>query len=75
MNKYHIIFYFSNTLNFETNVKSELEINDFIIEFNNKIQNSHQNFVNFVGDGKKFTINMDNVLFYTVEEIEEVNND
>ena len=39
-----------------------------IINFNNEIQTKKQKFVNFIGDSKKFTVNMDNVLFYTVEQ-------
>ena len=47
---------------------SKLAINNFIINFNNEIQTKKQKFVNFIGDSKKFTVNMDNVLFYTVEQ-------
>lgn len=67
MKNYHITFYFSDKINFETNVASELELNDFILDFNKKIQIKDQNFVNFIGDGKKVSINMDNVLFYTID--------
>lgn len=67
MNNYHITFYFSDKINFETNVTSELGLNDFIFDFNKKIQTQHQRFVNFIGDGKKVSINMDNVLFYTID--------
>lgn len=66
-NNYHITFYFSDKINFETNVASELELNDFIFDFNKKIQIKDQRFVNFIGDGKKVSINMDNVLFYTID--------
>lgn len=67
MKNYHIIFYFSDKINFETNVASELELNDFVLDFNKKIQIKDQRFVNFIGDGKKVSINMDNVLFYTID--------
>ena len=67
MKNYHITFYFSDKINFETYVASELELNDFILDFNKKIQIKDQNFVNFIGDGKKVSINMDNVLFYTID--------
>lgn len=66
MKNYHIIFYFSDKINLETNVTSELELNDFVLDFNKKIQIKDQRFVNFIGDGKKVSINMDNVLFYTI---------
>ncbi len=64
---YHITFYFSDKINFETNVESELELNDFIIDFNNKIQIKEQRFVNFIGDRQKVMINIANVLFYTID--------
>ena len=54
-NNYHITFYFSDNINFETNVTSELGMNDFIFDFN------------FIGDGKKASINMNNVLFYVID--------
>ncbi len=66
-NNYHITFYFSDNINFETNVTSELGLNDFIFDFNNKIQVQDQRFVNFIGDGKKASINMNNVLFYVID--------
>jgi len=68
MNNYHIIFYFSDKINFETDIESELNINEFIIDFGRPIQTKNQKFVNFVGSGRKVTINMDNVLFYTIEQ-------
>lgn len=64
---YHITFYFSDKINFETNIESELELNEFIIDFNRKIQIKEQRFVNFIGNGKKVMINMDNVLFYIID--------
>lgn len=67
MKNYHITFYFSDKINFETNVASELELNEFILDFNNKIQIKDQRFINFIGDGKKVSINMDNVLFYVID--------
>lgn len=67
MKIYHIIFYFSDKVNFETNIESELELNDFIYDFNKKIQMKDQRFVNFIGNGKKVMVNMDNVLFYTID--------
>lgn len=67
MKNYHITLYFSDKINFETNIASELELNDFILDFNKKIQIKDQRFVNFIGDSKKVSINMDNVLFYTID--------
>lgn len=68
MKNYHITFYFSDKVNFETFVPSELELNDFILDFNKKIQSQNTKFVNFIGDGtKKVSLNLDNVLFYVID--------
>ena len=67
MKNYHITFYFSDKINFETNIASELPLNEFILDFNKKIQIKDQKFVKFIGDGKKVSINMENVLFYTID--------
>lgn len=44
INNYHIKFYFSDKVNFETNIESELELNNFIIDFNSKIQVPNQRY-------------------------------
>ena len=68
MKNYHITFYFSDKVNFETFVPSELELNDFVLEFNNKLQSQNTKFVNFIGDDiKKVSVNLDNVLFYVID--------
>lgn len=42
MNNYHITFYFSDKINFETNVASELPLNDFILDFAIKVSHFSQ---------------------------------
>lgn len=67
MNEYHIKIYFSSTINFETNVKSSLDINEFTEEFNEKFDTGDNRFINFIGDDIKCSVNRNNVLFYTIE--------
>ena len=67
MNEYHIKIYFSSTINFETNVKSSLDINEFTKEFNEKFDTRDNRFINFIGDDIKYSVNRNNVLFYTIE--------
>lgn len=67
MYSYHLIFYFSDKINFETTVDSDLEINEFVVDFNKKIQQANMKYINFLGN-PIITINMDNVLFYKIEE-------
>lgn len=67
MNEYHIKIYFSSTINFETNVKSSLDINEFTEEFSGKFDTKDNVFINFIGDDIKYCVNINNVLFYTIE--------
>lgn len=69
MNEYHIKIYFSSTINFETNVTSSLDINEFTKEFNEKFDTRDNRFINFIGDDIKCSVNRNNVLFYTIELI------
>ena len=70
MNEYHIKIYFSSTINFETNVTSSLDINEFTEEFNEKFDTRDNRFINFIGDDIKCSVNRNNVLFYTIELIQ-----
>lgn len=67
MNEYHIKIYFSSTINFETNVESPLDINEFTKEFSGKFDTKDNVFINFIGDDIKYCVNINNVLFYTIE--------
>lgn len=67
MNKYHVIFYFSDKINFETYIDSQLDINKFSDEIGKKINAKDNIFINFIGDDIKYCVNRNNVLFYTIE--------
>ena len=67
MNKYHIIIYFSNDANIEFYTDSQLDIKEFTDEVGEKFGAKDNIFLNFIGDDKKFCINRNNVLFYTIE--------
>lgn len=71
MNEYHIIFYFSDKVNVSTNVNSELEIKDFTEEFNMTLQKANKDFINLIGQSPQVMINRNNLLFYTIEKIED----
>ena len=62
-----MVFYFSDKINFETYIESELELNDFTTVLNEKMQQKEARFVNFIGCDKKITININKVLFYTID--------
>lgn len=67
MNRYHVIFYFSDKINFETYIDSQLDINEFTDEMSEKFNTKDNIFINFIGDDIKCCINKNNVLFYTIE--------
>lgn len=68
LNNYKIVFYFSDKINFSTECDSDLDIDNFTKYFNNRIHECKK-FISFIGDRQKLTINLDNVLLYTIEEI------
>lgn len=70
MNKYHVVVYFSNTVNFETYIDSQLDIKEFTDEMREKFNVKDNIFINFIGDDIKYCINRNNVLFYTIELIQ-----
>lgn len=67
MNKYHVVVYFSDKINFETYIDSQLDINEFKDEISEKFNAKDNIFVNFIGDDIKCCVNKNNVLFYTIE--------
>lgn len=66
MNKYHVVVYFSDKINFETYIDSQLNIKEFTDEISEKFNAKDNIFVNFIDD-IKYCINRNNVLFYTIE--------
>lgn len=71
MNKYHVVVYFSDKINFETYIDSKLDIKEFTDEMSEKFNAKDNIFVNFIGDDIKYCINKNNVLFYTIEKAKE----
>ena len=71
MNKYHITIYFSDKINFATYIESGLDIKEFTDETSKKFNVKNNTFINFIGDDIKFSINKNNVLFYTIEKVGE----
>ena len=67
MNKYHVVVYFSDKINFETYIDSQLDINEFTDETSKKFDAKDNIFINFIGDDIKYCVNRNNVLFYTIE--------
>ena len=67
MNKYHVVVYFSDRINFETYIDSQLDIKEFTDELEEKFDAKDNIFVNFVDVNKKYCVNINNVLFYTIE--------
>ena len=66
MNNYHVVVYFSDKINFETYIDSQLDIKEFTDELKEKFNAKDNIFVNFIDD-IKYCINRNNVLFYTIE--------
>ena len=71
MNRYHLKIYFSNTVNYETDVDSQLDIDKFTDEIDSKFNKANNKFITFVGDDVKYSINKNNVLFYTIELVQQ----
>ena len=67
MNKYHVVVYFSDKINFETYIDSQLDIKEFTDETSKKFNTKDNIFINFIGDDIKYCVNKNNVLFYTIE--------
>ncbi len=71
MNNYHITIFFSDKINFETIIKSSLDLNEFIIEINKKFNAKDNIFINFISEDTKYSVNRNKVLFYTIESVGE----
>lgn len=67
MNKYHVVVYFSDKINFETYIDSQLDIKEFTEEIEKKFNTKDNIFINFIGDDIKCCVNRYNVLCYTIE--------
>lgn len=67
MNKYHVVVYVSDKINFETYIDSQLDIKEFTDETSKKFNTKDNIFINFIGDDIKYCVNRNNVLFYTIE--------
>lgn len=70
MNKYRVVVYFSDKVNNEYYIDSQLDIKKFTDEIREKFNAKDNIFVNFVGfvdDDIKYCVNRNNVLFYTIE--------
>ena len=67
MNNYHVVVYFSDKINFETYIDSQLDIKEFTDELREKFNTKDNIFINFVGDDIKYCVNRNNVLFYTIK--------
>ena len=67
MNKYHVIVYFSDKINFETYIDSQLNIKEFTDEIRETFNTKDNIFIYFIGGDIKYCINRNNVLFYTIE--------
>lgn len=63
--------YFSDKINFETYIGSWLNIKEFTDEISKKFNVKDSTFINFIGYDTKFSINKNNVLFYTIERVDE----
>lgn len=67
MNEYHMIIYFSDKVNFETYIDSQLDINEFTNEIREKFNKKDNIFINHINNDIVYSINRNNVLFYTIE--------
>ena len=54
MNKYHIVVYFSDKINFETYIDSQLNIKEFTDEISEKFNIKNNIFINFIGEDIKY---------------------
>lgn len=67
MNAYKLTFYFSDKINIETSLYSELEVTDFVSDFSNG--NHDKKFIAFINkDG--LIINLDKVMYYTIKLVQ-----
>ena len=67
MNKYHVVIYFSDKINFETYIDSQLDIKEFTDEMSEKFNAKDNIFINFISNDIKYCVNKNNALFYIIE--------
>ena len=67
MNEYHVVVYFSNTVNFDTYITSSLDIKEFTNKIREKFNTKDNIFINHINNDIVYSINRNNVLFYTIE--------
>ena len=67
MNKYRVVVYFSDKVNIETYIYSQLDIKEFTDEIEEIFEAKDNIFVNFTNVDIKYCVNRNNVLFYTIE--------
>lgn len=70
MNKYRIVIYFSDKVNIETYTYSQLDKKEFTDEIEEMFDKKNKIFVNFTDVDIKYCVNINNVLFYTIELIQ-----
>ncbi len=71
MNKYRVTYFFTNNSNIVTMVQSDLPIDEFVTDFNHKIQNKEYDFINLVGGEPYLAINKNNMAFYKIEKVKD----
>ena len=67
MNKYRVVVYFSDKVNNEYYIDSQLDIKEFTDELKEKFNAKDNIFINFVGGDIKCCVNRNNVLLYTIK--------
>lgn len=67
MNEYHMIIYFSDKVNFETDIESSLDLDEFTNEIREKFNTKDNIFINHINNDIVYSINRNNILFYTIE--------
>ena len=67
MNNYHVVVYFSDKINFETYIDSQLDIKQFTDELRENSNAKDNILINFVRADTKYCVNRNNVLFYTIK--------
>lgn len=74
MNKkytYLLTIYSADKSNIQTTLESNQSISKFTNNFNKQVQKNNIEFWNLMGEKKKIMINKNNILFYTIELVEE----
>lgn len=71
MNEYRVTYFFTSNSNVVTTVQSDLPIDEFVADFNHKIQNGKSDFVNLIGGKPYLTINKNNIIFYQIETLKD----